>query len=363
MPPESYFWTLLSRKIAGEATDKELKELDEMIVLNAPWQLLHDEMMKKHETGQGELDEAEQMYAALSVQMQLKSKATEEQQLYQQNLRSGSHFSKRRIYLAASAVAACFLVLTLFQWDSLSGKAKDPVVKSNEVATRKGSKSKISLPDGTQVWLNADTRLTYSNDFMSKQREVYLTGEAFFDVAHNEKRPFIIHANRIDIKVLGTAFNVRNYPQDEFVETSLIRGKIEVNFRDRPDEKITLHPNEKLTINNRGIAPGLKKDHPSVDPAAKVTINNLTPLLTDSTVAEIAWMSDEFVFTNDTMEQIALELERRYNVTIVFKDEAVKRYRYSAVFGAESIDKILDVIVLSRKFNYTIDGKKVTISK
>jgi hypothetical protein len=63
------------------------------------------------------------------------------------------------------------------------------------------------------------------------------------------------------------------------------------------------------------------------------------------------------------MEQIALELERRYNITIVFKDEAVKRYRYSAVFGAESIDKILDVIVLSKKFNYTIDGKKVTISK
>jgi ferric-dicitrate binding protein FerR (iron transport regulator) len=254
-------------------------------------------------------------------------------------------------------------VFVVFKWGSFSGKAKDSVVKSNEVATKKGSKSKISLPDGTQVWLNADTRLTYSNDFMGEQREVFLTGEAFFDVAHNEKRPFIIHANRIDIKVLGTAFNVRNYPQDEFVETSLIRGKIEVNFQDRPDEKITLHPNEKLTINNRGIAPALKKNHPSVEAAARVTIKTLTPLIKDSSVAEIAWMNDELVFTNDTMEQIALELERRYNIAIAFEDEAVKQYRYSAVFGPERIDKILDVISLSKKFNYTIDGRKVTISK
>lgn len=363
MPPESNFWTLLSRKIAGEATDKELKELDEMVNINPHWQLLHDEMIKKHVTSQLELDEAEQMYAALSVQMQLKSKVIQEQQLYKQSVNSRSHLFKRRIFMAASGIAAGFLVFALFQWGLSSGKVKDMVAKSNEVATRKGSKSKISLPDGTQVWLNADTRLTYSNDFMGEQREVYLSGEAFFDVVHIEKRPFIIHANKIDIKVLGTAFNVRNYPQDKFVETSLIRGKIEVNFRDRPSEKITLHPNEKLTINDQDISPAVKKSYPGAEVAAKVTIKTLTPMLKDSSVAEIAWINDELVFTNKTMEQIALELERRDNISVVFKDEIVKQYRYSATFGSESIDKILAVISLSKKFNYTIDGKKVTISK
>src|SRR4029078_631833 len=100
----------------------------------------------------------------------------------------------------------------------------------NTVSTKRGSKSKVQLPDGTQVWLNADSRIAYNEKFQGNLREVTLEGEAYFDVVRDEKRPFVIHTAAIDIKVLGTAFNVRSYANEKNTETSLIRGSIEVTL-------------------------------------------------------------------------------------------------------------------------------------
>jgi ferric-dicitrate binding protein FerR (iron transport regulator) len=241
----------------------------------------------------------------------------------------------------------------------------------NEIVTKKGSKSNIRLPDGTQVWLNGDTRLSYSNDFIGNTREVYLEGEAFFDVSHDAAHPFIIHTNKINIKVLGTAFNVRSYPQDETVETSLVRGKIEVILKSRPDEKIILSPNEKLIVSNKNTEPEVGRRSMLQDGTPAVTIKSVTSMAsessadssTDSAIAETAWMNDEFAFFNQTLEQIAMDLERRFGVVVLFGDEHVKSYRYSAFFDREGVEKILGVLSLSKKFNYTMEGKKITIKK
>jgi transmembrane sensor len=118
------------------------------------------------------------------------------------------------------------------------------------VGTKKGSKSHIVLPDGTNVWLNADSKIIYPGNFQGETREVSLVGEAFFDVVKNVNKPFIIHTGTMDVKVLGTAFNVRSYPGEMTTEASLLRGLIEVTLNGTEKKKILLKPNEKLTVLN-----------------------------------------------------------------------------------------------------------------
>ena len=104
------------------------------------------------------------------------------------------------------------------------------------------------LPDGSTVWLNAGSRLTYDSLYGTTLREVTLSGEAYFDVVKNPKKPFIIHTGKINIRVLGTVFNVKSYPEEQTIETSLIKGSIEVSFPSQPSKKIILKPNQKLII-------------------------------------------------------------------------------------------------------------------
>jgi ferric-dicitrate binding protein FerR (iron transport regulator) len=229
-------------------------------------------------------------------------------------------------------------------------------VATNEISTKKGSTSQVTLPDGTKVWLNSDSKISYPKDFDGKLREVSLVGEAYFDVIHNDKKPFIIHAGTMNITDLGTAFDVKYYPTDETVETSLIRGKIEVTFTDKADKYI-LHPNDKLVIRNNQaqITNGGTT-------APKIEIDNVsrTP---DSVVYEIAWMQSKLAFNNETLENIANSLERRFDVTIQFKDEEVKSYTYTSIYEDESLDKILEYLSLSKYFSYTRNGKIITIGK
>jgi ferric-dicitrate binding protein FerR (iron transport regulator) len=230
----------------------------------------------------------------------------------------------------------------------------------NEVVTKRGSKSSIKLPDGTIVRLNTDSRLTYLNFTAGKNREVTLIGEAYFDVAHDSSRPFIIHTGKINIKVLGTSFNVRNYPQDKELETSLIKGKIEVSLDSRPEDIITLKPTEKLII---------AKEQDELAAATKVTNNidnkvvltSITYLRHDSLVAETSWLNDKMVFVNQPLDKIAIELERKYAITINFKDEKVKKYRYTGVFENVSLEKVFQLIKYSKNINYKIDNKNIVI--
>src|SRR5260221_1009127 len=120
----------------------------------------------------------------------------------------------------------------------------------SRITTKNGSKTNLLLPDGTRVWLNAGSSITYDSSYDKMMREVILSGEGYFDVVRNKEKPFIIHAAKINIKVLGTQFNVKSYPTDNTTEASLIHGSIEVTFRDKPNKKIILKPNEKIVVDN-----------------------------------------------------------------------------------------------------------------
>lgn len=265
-------------------------------------------------------------------------------------------------YMAAVAAVAAVTIGIAWLW---FGEQSENTTKQNIVSTKNGSRTKIELPDGSTVWLNAGSKLTYSDSFGKDLREIHLSGEAFFDVAKDAEHPFIIHANEIDIKVLGTAFNVRAYPDDKRTEATLIRGLIEVSFKDRPADRLYLKPNEKISVVNGEIQTQLRSDMPetAVAPSSVKSVDE--PVISfsrvtyrsprDSTVLETAWVKNKFIFRNKMFEELIKDMERWYNVSIECKDADLLQRHFTGSFYHESITEALDILRLSYSFHYTID--------
>ena len=352
----------MSLKLSGDATESQLAEISAMLKVNPSLQFLYDQMIEPVYCDKEAASKADQAYATHYVKMQLAGKFdSANNQNLEPELEKPTGFSKRKlafIGIAAGIFTIFFINYSLRLDKSVTKQTNNAFV--NEVVTKRGSKSSIKLPDGTIVRLNTDSRLTYLNFTAGKNREVTLIGEAYFDVAHDSSRPFIIHTGKINIKVLGTSFNVRNYPQDKESETSLIKGKIEVSLKSRPDDIIILKPTEKLII---------AKEQDELNTATKVKISNdnkvvlttITYLRNDSLVAETSWLNDKMVFVNQPLDKIAIELERKYAINISFKDEKVKKYRYTGVFENVSLEKVFQLIKYSKNINYKINDKNIVI--
>ena len=359
---EQYFFDLLSLKLSGDATESQLAEISTMLKVNPSLQFLYDQMIEPVYCEKEAASKADQAYATHYVKMQLAGMFdSANNQNLEPELEKPTGFSKRKlafIGIAAGIFTIFFINYSLRLDKSVTKQTNNAFV--NEVVTKRGSKSSIKLPDGTIVRLNTDSRLTYLNFTAGKNREVTLIGEAYFDVAHDSSRPFIIHTGKINIKVLGTSFNVRNYPQDKELETSLIKGKIEVSLESRPEDIITLKPTEKLIIaKEQDELATATKVKSSID--NKVVLTSITYLRADSLVAETSWLNDKMVFVNQPLDKIAIELERKYAITVSFKDEKVKKYRYTGVFENVSLEKVFQLIKYSKNINYKIDDKNIVI--
>jgi len=359
---EQYFFDLLSLKLSGDATESQLAEISTMLKVNPSLQFLYDQMIEPVYCEKEAASKADQAYATHYVKMQLAGMFdSANNQNIEPELEKPTGFSKRKlafIGIAAGIFTIFFINYSLRLDKSVTKQTNNAFV--NEVVTKRGSKSSIKLPDGTIVRLNTDSRLTYLNFTAGKNREVTLIGEAYFDVAHDSSRPFIIHTGKINIKVLGTSFNVRNYPQDKELETSLIKGKIEVSLESRPEDIITLKPSEKLIIaKEQDELATATKVKSSID--NKVVLTSITYLRHDSLVAETSWLNDKMVFVNQPLDKIAIELERKYAITVSFKDEKVKKYRYNGVFENVSLEKVFQLIKYSKNINYKIDDKNIVI--
>ena len=244
-----------------------------------------------------------------------------------------------------------------------NAKVTSPI---SEVSTKNGSKSQIQLPDGTQVRLNAGSKLTYDDKYGNGIREVTLVGEAYFDVVKNPEVPFVIHTSKIDIKVIGTEFNVKSYPGDKTTEASLIRGSIEVMIRNRPSEKIILKPNEKIVVLNESdslrknvIA---RKETAKKDPLVQIT--NLTYEPKYDAVIETSWIENKLIFRDESFKELAIKMERWFGVQISFKDQAVEDLRFTGIFiKDDSIITALKALKISEPFNYTMLEGAIVISK
>ncbi len=369
-------WTLVSRKLSGEATNAELTELNELIKVHPdtdiPVQFVNEFWAIPAEADEDFLEATFHLH-----QGRLKEKGFDldasRQETGSLNLDFPEHKSKRKkIFWIGGLVALAVAIMFIsFSYNSTTALAKDKIAKS-EVSTKNGSRTKIQLPDGSTVWLNSSSKLVYDNEhFGTGIREVSLTGEAYFDVVKNPAKPFVIHTAKMDIKVLGTAFNVKCYPGEKTTETSLIRGSVEVTLKDR-QEKIMMKPNEKLIINNDEVKQAVAPVKPIItsqkaEPLKERPIielrNHLTLYPVDNSIVETAWKENRLVFSSETLEEIALKMERWYGVTIIIASEKLKKELLTGAFEVETIYQALDALQLTTPFTYKMEKNVITISK
>ncbi|WP_298731668.1 FecR domain-containing protein [uncultured Chitinophaga sp.] len=244
--------------------------------------------------------------------------------------------------LVTAAAAAAVLAATWAGWILLRPTA--PVLQ--QLSSAPGGKSKVALPDGSIVWLNRNTRLYYEkNGFGKQHREITLNGEAFFDIARSEGVPFIIHAGEVNIRVLGTAFNVKAYAGDSAVFTTLVRGKIAVSFQEKT---VVMRPEEKLTVPLSGQAGAFEQAHPQKDSSGQLP--------------ETSWLNNKLAFDNNSFGELAAMMSQWYGVTFHFESAALQQLRFSGIIDTESIDEALKMLQLSRPFRYRISGEAVYIS-
>lgn len=260
----------------------------------------------------------------------------------------------RRTWLAAAAI----LVLVLGAGAALifrqpAGTKIAAPSQAQRLETGYGTKSKRVLPDGTTVWLNAGSKLSYTD------REATLEGEAFFDVAKDAGHPFIVHAEGVTIEVLGTSFNVKAYRSEENIEATLISGKISVQLNHDPEKKITLAPNEKLVV--RRVPDTIKAAADPRESGLKYQVQSVIKPENVPYYTETAWVNNTLVFTNEAFSDVALKLERWYNVRIRFENEQLKQEELSGVFDQEDIRQALQLLQMTTRFQYRIKDNEIVI--
>jgi ferric-dicitrate binding protein FerR (iron transport regulator) len=281
------------------------------------------------------------------------------QRMNQSEISPGRRGGGRRGFLLAAGIAASLAGLAFFVYHWTPQRSVAPSVAHNSISTKSGSKSKIQLPDGSQVWLNSDSRLIYSESFNGEAREVQLCGEAYFDVAKDPGHPFVIHTPTIDVRVLGTTLNVRSYSNEKTTEAVLIHGSVEVILHSDPAKKIILKPNDKLVVPNGGpAAPGRRTDADSgrIGNLGRVHFNSR-----DSAAVEVLWVKNKLAFDEESLETVALKLERWFNVKVVITDDALKHQEFSGVFEEEALPQVMEALRLTGNFHYTIQRRVVTI--
>ena len=364
-------WGLIAKKLSGEATASELTELEQLLRANPDLHYSVQPLMDLWQTDNSQ-DKSTGREAFSRHIRRMEDQGVDFSSIDIHSFTRPADARKkaiRRIAIAVPLLALAIITGRLFFFTNHVGQpqiaaaAKQPVRALSEVSTRNGSKTSLLLPDGTKVWLNAGSKLTYDSAFGKMGREVSLSGEGYFDVVRNKQKPFIIHAAKISIKVLGTEFDVRSYPSDKTTEASLIRGSIEVTFNDQPSKKVILKPNEKIVVDNFRFENHLaqttdnqqvKRSVPEIPKG--IAVKSLTYEDKTGEIIETSWVENKLVFQNESFEEIARKLERWYGVSIRFENARLKDNHLTGSFTNETVRQALDDLKFTATFNYSIDN-------
>jgi ferric-dicitrate binding protein FerR (iron transport regulator) len=327
---------LTTRSLSGEATPEELKELEQILASDskalARYRLLQQFWNQHDAVSQPAVEEALQKTLA---QLQLSPAVTEDAQV----------IPIRRNWPRRIAVAAAFIIIGSAAYWFIS--RNESTTSSNllvEKHNARGTKSTIELTDGSKIWLNADSKISYPEVFTGNTREVYLNGEAFFDVAKNPSKPFIIHLANGTVRVLGTSFNVRAYDNEKVVETSVSTGKVAFipKYQSHKQKQDTLF----ITPNNK-VRYSLEEDQANLLPTAAAE--------------DKAWTEGRLIFKGLTLQEIAIELERHFGKKVTFVDDEPKNYRLTGSFQNNSLDEIMFYLSKTKDFKYKITNSELLI--
>ncbi|MBN8859738.1 MAG: FecR family protein [Sphingobacteriales bacterium] len=351
------FWELVSLKLSGEAADEELLELDRLKQQYPETALKLDIIFGIWKENSPPREPALSFSAHLARLKQAEVLPEEIQPAGEQApvMLPVAKIKKRWFYYlaAAGSVIIFFLGWIYFYNGTHHIEGKNKV--ANIIATQRGSRTTVQLSDGTKVWLNADSKIYYDEAFKSNVREVQLEGEAFFDVKKDSSRPFIIHTSVIDIKVLGTRFNVKSYKNENETETALISGRVEISIKGSPEKKIILRPNEKLIVKHPASSGTVESGN------ALLVVKALRKNPVYKSNPEILWMDNKLVFDGETLEAVCKKLERWYNVKITIQDESLKKGAYTAIFDGETLENVLTALKITDGIDFSIHNNEVLI--
>lgn len=260
--------------------------------------------------------------------------------------RSSIPARKRKVSLipylyGAAAVILLFLVSLVSYWkgeSQLKNQFADITIEAPF-----GSKIKMYLPDSSLVWLNAGSRIIYSQGFGVNERNIQLTGEGYFEVTRNEKLPFEVNTQELQVKVLGTKFNFKNYPDDEEASVCLLEGKVLVNNATRANNKVNLLPNQKIFLSKKTGSMRIAKTNARYS-------------------AE--WTKGFLFFDEELLLDIIKKLERSYDVKITLKDKSLETFRFygNIIRKENTIEDVLEMLASTDKLNYKMQGKEIELS-
>ena len=303
--------------------------------------VLINEWMKESDENAGELFRMEEIYQLGKFPFEeenLVAKAERRlgRRLEQENQKRQEVFKLKSVLrYAAAIVGVIVLAAGLAYW--FRNKAEELVVAS----AAHGQVREMLLPDGTKVWLNQSSVLKYPRTFEGKERHVYLDGEAYFEVARNHEKPFTVKSQAMDVRVLGTSFNIKCRPDNSFAETTLVEGEVEV--KDKSDKgRITLLPGQKAVLNRV---------------TGRMQVKQVDPKM------EIVWHNDLIPFEKSSIFQIAAALERFYGVKIILSPDVDSTNTYSGVLKKkDNIESVLQSLDNSIPISYKIVGDNIFIS-
>ncbi|MGX5819682.1 FecR family protein [Chitinophaga lutea] len=341
---EERFYDLMRQLMAGEASEADKAALREIIQEDEQLALLYREFFPGGEAAE-EDSEALLAYSAHYTRMQIAGLFDPVQA--QEQERRG-----RRRWMLAVPVAACIAALLLAGWWF---GIREQEVAGREIKTEKGARTHLVLADGSEVWLNANSSIREQPGFNRTNREVHLTGEAYFKVAPDADRPFLIQAGGLKVRVLGTTFNIRSYPDEPNIETTLETGSIEITLDDQPGNKIQLKPGQKLSIDNSATeetespaAPVLLLSRQRVDSAANTTV-------------DAAWKEGKLVFDGEDFQRVASKIEKWYNVTVLLENKTLHATSFTGVFDNKPLTTVLNALQETGKLEYRLENDTVYV--
>ena len=304
--------TALFRKyLSNSATADEMKELDEWIASNEDF---HDWLENQVDDSSAEMDAEKQADILAKIHEKIAVQ------------------SKQKFVLPgwAKTVAAVALIVLMAASAAIYFRSNQPnMIQYAEIGALRGQKASVTLPDGTKITLNSESTLKYSTNYNQSDRAVELVGEAYFEVAKNKKIPFVVKAGKLEIEAKGTAFNIKAYPTDNSISTTLTEGKIEVKT---PVDVLNMIPNERMEYNN-----------------TDQTFRKLT--LTDAE-GSIGWLNDELSFENATLAEVVANFSRIYNIDIQFASESIKEQRFTGKINNNSLLSVLRIISLTSPIRF-----------
>ena len=329
---KSEYIVLLERFLKGDTTHDEECVLVDWFRSDASREVLRSYVQQRWEASSGSsipADLKERMFR--KIQSRIENVAVEKKEKGRFSL---------RVFMRYAAIG--LLVICAGLGGHLLTKHAQSAHAEKEylVFAAKGQKASVILPDGSKAWLNSDSEIKYTNRYGEGERVISLDGEAYFEVAKDSLNRFIVQAGDLAVEALGTTFNVKAYEEDNQAEVTLFQGKVRASVG---QDAALLSPDQAVTYSK------------NTGQLRKATLNDAS--------RACLWRNNKLAFNDESLSEIAVLLNRMYNIRVIFKSEKVKALRFTGVITNNSLDNIIELISLTSPIIYTSKGDTIIIDE